>query len=253
MDTQILTALRQDQVNRHRIKNQQTLANYLWTKQPGLNTTVANWLKLWARYHFNGDDKPLPFLHLYGPNNLGKSHLANGIARFFALNFGSLIHSAAPLCSVVWIHWLNYCESQLNGQDVRLPTDASIVVIDDIDSFKPIPKSLSTWALQQAANALKSRAEESVLPTVITGNWEPSDLLSFFATSPEGKSSPETEQMTKTLLSVLQRNAYAQIKFQGQDRRTKTRGYAKIAKAQNDMQALGFMFLQEKFGVEVQF
>lgn len=247
-----LQEVRLSRVQNHpELKHNKTLANFLWSTQGDrIRTLVVNWLQKWALFAFKeGEPSPAPILHLHGPNNLGKSHLALAIARFFALNYPSL-NTNGYICSAQVIRWIEYCKSQLNGENITINDTTNILVIDDIDSFRPIPKSMSTWVIEEAIATMKIRAERAVLPTIITGNWSPRNLHSFFSNNAIGQNTPSTEQAAKTLCSVIERNTYASLHFTGKDIKDKSRDLPLQALKENDM--TDFKFL-EKYGLKVQF
>ena len=213
--------------------------NYLWSGQkatPRHEDVIVAWLYAWYESLLGEGDKPKPILHLHGDNNTGKSHLAIGIARFIGLNFHAFNHKGY-ICDVRRVRWVSYCKALLkNGGDVTdIDEDVGVLIIDDIDSFRPVPKSLSTYAIEEAVNVLKGRAEDAVLPIIITGNWAPSQLLKFFMTNSLGDSSSATEQAAKTLWSVIERNTFAQMRFAYHRGVRNTIKLRKKAENENDM------------------
>lgn len=229
---------------REALPDSRRLDNYWWASQdsnPSTMTIVATWLKRWYDYQ-NGEEhaRPKPVLHLFGDNNTGKSHLAIGIARFMALNYFSLSTSGV-VCDIKRVRWVNHCKNLLSGLQNDINEDVNVLIIDDIDSFRPVPKSMSTYAIEETLNVLKGRIEDAVLPTLITGNWTPAKLETFFSTNSMGESNNSTEQAAKTLWSVIERNTFWQLRFNRHSNVPNTLGLRARAVVENDMSSFDFI------------
>ncbi len=227
----------------NRLDGEQTLANFDWKRQRDALLPIRNWLKLWTNYHVNGGESPLPILHIWGATNKGKSHAAAGIGRYFGMNLGSFVGTSNLLPAVLsiptiqWVSWSKWLKATLKNKAEEISDNASLLIIDDIDSYKPVPEKMSTWAVQEANDLIRYRCEDLKLPTVITGNWDPDELGNFFSTNSVGDSSPDTIKMAEKLSSIIVRNSYAQVRFTGNDTGTGTKTWR--VKGQ-DMKELGF-------------
>ena len=211
------------------------LNDFYWTAQPAhVRGSIINWLDAWFRRLFLREERPPTILSLWGPNGTGKTLVAKGIAKFHILNLAC--------ASLEFLPWAAFVDDQLNGQQMHPNWSAHLLIIDDMDSRRPVPESKSTWLLDKLSGRLKYRAEVLHYPTIITRNR--GVIRKFLSTTVTGQTDDNVEQSAETLTSALERHTFTAIEF-----RKANESIAKLrelAKGQ-DMWELGFHFLEQKY------
>ena len=231
------------------LKDSLTLEDFLWSAQPHVVEPLVSWLKDWIDWKHGETDKPAPFLHLFGPFTLGKTQLSYAITRYLIFN----IYSPAA----EYIYWPEYVKDQLNGQKLEINWQARIMILDDFDGRRVIPKSMSTWMLEDMLSIIKPRGIRG-LPTIIITNRELIELEGFFARPSEGKANEDTEFFSNQVMEAISRYTYASLGFRPLDGSglNDVRYHTQLreqARQTNDLQALGFYYPREKYDIEVSF
>jgi hypothetical protein len=230
-----------------------TLMDFYWPAQPGIHVPIISYLSAWMEYENTPEQlrflasigqllpneapkKPMPFLFLFGPNNTGKTeYVARGIARFFVLNLGYRTFQ--------YIHWTTYVSSHLNKQPIDVDWDAKFLILDDFDSWRPIPKSGDTWLLNHLM-PLRNR----IWPAICISNRKPGNLLTYFSTSVNGDNDEDTKQAASTVLVGMGRRSFYNGGIAFKDATSYVKGsltknnaeLQRLAKEQQDFFALGF-------------
>jgi hypothetical protein len=136
--------------------------------------------------------------------------------------------------------------------------DAQLLVVDGLDERRPIPESLSTWLLDKLSSRLKHRAEFLHYPTIITSNRNPMAMDEFLGSSTTGNRNDDTRQSVTTLITAFSLHCFDTVAFKpSKVKRPATMKSPEYnqrlidnAHKHNDMKALGFHFLEEKYGEE---
>lgn len=189
-----------------------TLKDYHWGSQPkAVLQVILSYMESWRCYTFDVSEaekylgkveRPLPILHLYGPNNVGKTEIVGrGLARWFIFNLG--------FKSFQYIHWATYVADQLNEKKLDISLEANFLILDDFDGYRPVPKSGSPWLLDKLSSFIKNRKH----PTVIISNRTPGQLGVFLSKPVEGDSTDDTIQSSTTLISAIARKAHGSASF----------------------------------------
>jgi len=240
-----------DRITRYNWLDGPGLPEFYWaTQSVYIRSTIIQWLDAWYRRLFLKEERPPTILSLWGANGSGKSSVARGIARFHLFNLSCASFELIP--------WAAFVDDQLNGQVMHPNWEAHLLLLDDLDSRRPVPESKSTWLLDKLSGRLKYRAEILHYPTILTSNRNPINMTEFLTTSATGQTDAHVEQSATTLISALERHLFATLEFKfSHELRAKCnsdrefyRRLRESAEKHNNMRELGFHFLEEKYDEE---
>lgn len=218
------------------------LRRYYWLAQPHVPPMLSLWLRSWI----NPGSDSLTMLFLWGQNGTGKSIVAKALAKYHMLNLACPTLECVP--------WSAFVDDQLNGSKMEINWEAKLLVLDGLDERRAMGNTLSTWLLDKLIGRLKYRAEYLKAPTIITSNRNPLLLEDWLATSPQGNSSADTKQASRTLISAFERHCHTAIKFKdlpfniansNLSKPDRNKHLVKLAKETNDMKKLGFEILED--------
>lgn len=234
------------------------LKQFYWGAQPQAAPHIVDYLNAWTKYAFadpaakylaamkmipveQAPRKPKPWLMLYGPNNTGKTeYVARGIARFFWLNLN--------FKSFQYIHWATYVQAHLDKNPVEVNMDARLLILDDFDGWRPLPKSRDTWLLNRLM-PLRNRE----WPAIAISNRKPGAMMEYFSTTVNGEANKDTVQAAKTVLIGIGRNSFYNggIEFNdafGYDRGSVLRNNVKLQRLAQDQDFYGLGFPRDVQG-----
>lgn len=226
-----------------------TLKDFYWGAQPHAIRPVIDFMNAWRKYATIPQDtkwlvsrgmindaprKPLPYLFFWGPNNTGKTMAAKAIGRWFSLNFNY---------SFQYVHWATYVQDLLSrNPQLEVNWDAKFLLLDDFDSWRPIPKSGDTWILQRLM-PLRNRE----WPGICVTNRQPNRLKPYFSTSVAGEADDDTVQAAMTVLVGMARKSFynggvefKESKTYGPTLTTHNAELQRLAKEEQDFFSLGF-------------
>lgn len=257
----------QERVNNHWwLKEPMTLRHFLWSSQSKENSVInpasqriSGWLKALFEYKYLGKQRPSPALAIYGEPGSGKTQvLARGIARFAMMNLG--------IPSVQYVYWPQYVKHVLERESANgdaINWKAKLLILDDLDRVRMVPKSLSTWMLEELIAELKPRFEIGYLPTIITSNYflgsdQAKKIMSETST---GMSSEATGYAYDVLSKALSRSIHANVEIKTVPKQLskpepvwhdELRGRALLENTPETMARMGF-HLWERWGEETLF
>ena len=130
-----------------------------------------------------------PVLHLWGEAGTGKTHLATSLAAYLMLNEWTI--GTGPddqFESFAYVDWPYFIQTQLDDeQPLAVNWEAQVLILDDLDRERPIPRSGDTFRLSICYRYLKVRLTQTMRPTIILTRSSLKDLETFLATNAKGE------------------------------------------------------------------
>ena len=139
--------------------------------------------------HRIGSKMKQPVLHLWGQSGTGKTHLGLGLAAYIIQNHWTAEEEEEEeeFETFAYVDWPVYMRSQLEDKPIAVNWEAKLLVLDDLDAERPIPRSGDPFRLNHLYTALKPRLEQARRPTIILTRHSIQELEPFLATNVRGE------------------------------------------------------------------
>lgn len=146
-----------------------------------------------------------PVLHLWGDPGTGKTHLGLGLAAYIMLNHWQVGYGKEDQFETfAYVDWPYFMQTQLDDEEpMTVNWEAQLLVLDDIDLERPIPRSGDPFRLTRLYAVLKQRLEQAQRPTILLTHHSIEDLERFLATNVRGEVANAEAQQWATRITML--------------------------------------------------